>query len=147
MTTIMSYPFSWLDWEAGKITHATWPVIIDTQNRILLHVSSTTEKYQFIGWRLDDTISMRENALARAEEVLWHRAVTLSCNDPLLIFWEIERNGDIEKLLLSHYKAKLNDENNIWDWEWKTLEEIQELANKDMLSSPNVLIAVKHFLK
>lgn len=146
MTTIMSYPYSWLDWENGKITHATGPVIIDIKNRVLLHISSSTWKYQFIWGRLDDSISMRENAINRAEEVLWHREIKLTNNDPLVIFWEIERNWEIEKLLLSHYAAELLDIENIWQWEWKTFEEVQELAQKDMLSSANILIAAKYFL-
>ena len=146
MTTIMSYQYSWLDWEDWKITHATGPVIIDTKNRVLLHISSSTSQYQFIWGKLDDTLSMRENALVRAKKVLWHDQLELTDNDPLIIFWEMERNWEKEKLLLSHYKARLVDENNIWSGEWKTLEEIEALAIANMLSSPNVLIASKYFL-
>jgi hypothetical protein len=144
MTTLFNYPYIWLDESTGTLTHCSGPVVIH-ENKVLLHIWSSTWKYQFIWGRLNDTLSLRENAINTAEEVLWHRDITLEW-EPLSIIWEILRNGNPETIILFHYKAYLADINNIWSWEWKTLEEILNLEKQDMISSKNIIIASKYFL-
>ena len=144
MTEIYNYPYIWLNGTPWTMTHCSWPVIIH-EDKILLHISRSTGKYQFIWGRLDDELSHRENAIIRAEEVLWHRDIILE-HTPLSIIGEIGRNTNTEMLILFHYKAALQNPENIWEWEWKTLPEIEQLAKDDMLSSENVLIASTHFL-
>lgn len=146
MTDIFSYPLNKLDGWNWKITICSGPIIISSQKTILVHISSSTDKYQFIWGRLDDTTSLRENAINRWEEVLWHKNITLSSDDPLCIAWEIERDWESEEVVLFHYEAILKDENEIWEGEWKTLDELEELSKKEMLSSENVLIASRYFL-
>ena len=132
------------DWNQWKITVCSWPVIFDEQWQVLLHVSKSTWKYQFIGGRLDDSLSLRENLFEKSLEVLWHSELEIINDTPLCILWDIQRDGKAEKVLLHHYKSELTSE-KIWSWEWKTLSEIEELSKHDMLSSPNILLAVKHF--
>lgn len=147
MNDIFSYDYIGLDKTDWKITICSGPVIIDQQWKILLHISSSTGKYQFIWGRLNDSESLQQNALSRGAEVLWHQDISLLSREPLCIHGEINRNWQVEKLVLFHYLAKLNDESSIWEAEWKTLEEIEDLQSKDMLSSENILIASKHFLE
>lgn len=71
MSTIFSHPYSDFAGHNGGFTISTGPVIINqTGDTVLLHISSSTHKYQFIGGRLDDSLSFRENALVRAREVV-----------------------------------------------------------------------------
>ena len=71
MSTIFSHPYSDFAGYIGAFTISTGPVIISqTGDTVLLHISSSTHKYQFIGGRLDDSLSFRENALMRAREVV-----------------------------------------------------------------------------
>jgi len=146
MNEIYSYDYTWLDWDDGKITICSGPVIINDEKKVLLHISSSTNKYQFIWGRLNDSESLQENVITRAAEVLWHPWISLVSETPLSIYGEIIRDWVKEKLVLFHYLARLDDENNIWTAEWKTLKEIEELSKNDMLSSNNILIAVKHFI-
>ena len=145
MTEIYNFPYIWLDGSDGTMTLCSWPVIIH-EDKILLHISDSTWKYQFIWGRLNDELSLKENALEKAEEVLWHRHIIL-WDTPLSIVWEIQRDERPETLVLFHYKAALTQLENIWKWEWKTFEEIEVLAKWDMLSSNNVVIASKYFLE
>lgn len=147
MTTFFGYTYSDFSWNTWKITHCSWPVLISKENKILLHISSSTGKYQFIGWRLDDSLSLRENALEKAWEVLSQDNITLCENNPCVIIDEIKREWEVEKLILVHYKAELGNESEIWEAEWKSLEEVYELEKENMLSSPNVVIAAKYFLE
>lgn len=144
MTTLFNYPYIWLDDSRWTLTQCSWPVIIN-EDKVLVHISDSTGKYQFIWGRLSDEFSLKENAIATAEEVLWHRDITLQW-EPLSILWEIQRDWNPETIILFHYKATLADTNNIWKWEWKTLDEILQLEKKDMISSRNIVIASEYFL-
>lgn len=144
MTELYQYPYIWLDETSWTLTHCSGPVIIESW-KILLHISQSTGKYQFIWWRLDDTLSLRENAIVKAEEVLGHRNIVLE-KSPLAIMWEIQRDNTTETLILFHYKATLKNTENIGSWEWKTYEEILELEKQNMISSKNIIIASKYFL-
>ncbi|MDA9129004.1 hypothetical protein N9J72_00825 [Candidatus Gracilibacteria bacterium] len=144
MTDIYNYPYIGLDGAEGVMTLCSGPVVIH-EDKVLLHISDSTGKYQFIGGRLNDKLSMRENALERAEAVLGHRDLILG-DTPLSVIGEIERDGKIETVVLFHYKAVLTDLDHIGAGEWKTLDEIEQLSHENMLSSNNVIIASKHFL-
>ena len=148
MSVIFSHPCSDFSGTSGKITISTGPVIIhSSDNTVLLHISSSTEKYQFIGWRLDDTLSFRENALLRAQEVVGSNQIILSDDTPVILLDIIERNGVEENMLLVHFRASLSDESDIGEAKWFTLDQIYELASQDMISSPNIVICSEHFLK
>jgi hypothetical protein len=147
MNNIFAYNYVGFEGETWKITICSGPVIINSEWKLLLHISSSTKKYQFIWGRLNDSESLQENALSRAKEVLGHSEISLILEAPLCIHWEILRDWKTEKLVLFHYKAKLTDESSIWDAVWKTLSEIKELEKQDMLSSKNVVIASKYFLE
>ena len=147
MTEIFSYSSTDLNESPRKITICSGSIILSSEWRILVHISSSTQKYQFIWWRLDDTTSLRKNAVNRAEEVLWHKNMILSDEDLLCVTWKVDRDWVSEDLILFHYRAKLEDEADIWAAEWKTLEQLEELWGKNMLSSKNVLIASKYFLE
>jgi len=145
MATLFNYPYIWLDESQWTLTHCSGPVVIH-EDKVLVHIWSSTGKYQFIWGRLDDTLSLRENAINTAQEVLWHRDITLEW-EPLAILWEISRDNKPETIILFHYKATLSDVNKVWEWEWKTLEEILQLEKEDMISSKNIVIASKYFLE
>lgn len=71
MSTIFSHPYSDFAGHIGAFTISTGPVIVSQAgDTVLLHISSSTHRYQFIGGRLDDSLSFRENALMRAREVV-----------------------------------------------------------------------------
>jgi hypothetical protein len=143
MTTVFSYPYRNFSEDIGNITISTGPVVVNkNRDKVLLHLSSTTGKYQFIWWRLDDTLSPRDNALIRAREVIATTSISLLENNPLILLDTIIRDGKEEKLLLIHYEATIENEAMIWDAIWMNLEEIQTVE----LSSPNVMIASKFFL-
>ena len=148
MSVFFSHPcsdFSGWEW---KITISTGPVIIHSSwEKVLLHISSSTWKYQFIWWRLDDKFSFRENALIRAQEVVWVNKITLTEDDPTVLLDTIERDGQEENMLLIHFKASIMDEDNICEAKWCTLDQIRDFSNQDMISSPNILICSEHFLK
>ena len=146
MTSIFSYPSKTFMWEDTQITLCSWPVVISHDKKILVHISSSTWKYQFIGGRLDVWLSLLENAYSRASEVLERNNIIISEVPPLCLHWEILREDQKEQLILFHFKASLKDESHTWEAVWKTLEELEELWKADMLSSNNILIASKYFL-
>jgi hypothetical protein len=147
MATIFSHPYSDFSGNTGRFTISTGPVIVNQAgDRILLHVSSSTRKYQFIGGRLDDSLSFRENALMRAREVVWDNPITLTMDDPTILIDTIIRNELEEMILLLHYKAHIKDESDIWETRWLSLTEIEELHDNWNTSSPNILIASRRFL-
>ncbi len=148
MAIIHSYPCTLLDGQEEKITISTGPVIIDTSGeKILLHISTTTGKYQFIGWRLDDTISLRENALIRAREVIGSTLIMLDQVEPLILMGKIDREWREENILLIHYLASITDETQIGDAAWFTMEEIMLLDAENKTSSENIRIASEYFLR
>ncbi len=49
MTTVFSYPYRNFSEDIGNITISTGPVVVNkNRDKVLLHLSSTTGKYQFI---------------------------------------------------------------------------------------------------
>lgn len=110
MVTLFTYASRNLEGVESYITLCSGPVIISQDKKILLHISSSTGKYQFIGGRLDTNISLKENALLRASEVLDAQNIVLEDHEPLSIHGEITRNGKKELLVLFHYKARFKNE-------------------------------------
>lgn len=89
---LYSHPYSRFDGSTGQITIATGPVIVSKdREKVLLHTSTETGKWQFIGGRLDDSESIRSNALARAKEVVGDNVVRLLDLPPLVILDTIDR--------------------------------------------------------
>ncbi len=114
MSTIFSHLYSDFTGHIGAFTISTGPVIVNRDgDRVLLHISSSTNKYQFIGGRLDDSLSFRENALMRAREVVGNNNITLTEEDPTILIDTIVRDGKEEKILLIHYRAHIEDELDI----------------------------------
>ncbi len=147
MSVIYSYPCTTLFWDQEKITLSTGPVIIDKKKeRVLLHLSEDTEKYQFIWGRLDDSLSFRENALTRAQEIVGDNPITLASSDPLILLGSIERAWDDENILLVHYLGTIEREDDIGEARWCTLDEVILLDSENKTSSENVRIASMHFL-
>jgi hypothetical protein len=147
MSIFFSHPYSDFLWNTGLFTISTWPVIISSSwDKILLHISSSTGKYQFIWGRLDDSFSFRENALMRAKEVVWDNQIFLTEDDPTILLDTILRDGISEKILLIHYKAHIENELDIGDAKWFSLSEIENLHISWNTSSPNIIIASRHFL-
>ena len=147
MSTIYSYPYTDFAEQSGKITLSTGPVIVNKEGtKVLLHLSETTHQYQFIGGRYDDTLNFRENALARAQEVIGENKITLSEKDPLILLGEIIREHNEEKIMLVHYLGSIEDEENIGKAQWFTHEEVTILDAENKTSSENVKIATDFFL-
>ena len=141
-------PYTRFDETKGQITIATWPVIVSKDGeRVLLHTSTETQKWQFIGGRLHDDESIRSNALARAREVVGDTVVQLLDLPPLVILDTLERKWVMEDILLMHFKAEIEDESRIGSAAWYTLPEVQDLHDTGQTSSPNVLVATKEFLR
>ena len=134
-----------LEGKAVKFTCATGPVIIK-DNKIMLHRAPSTEKYQFIGGRLDDETSPKQNAINKAKEDL-NVKIKIINDTPLPILGTIERDGKEEQILLIHYLAEVEEEPETKEYEWFTLEQIEDMARNGEVSSPNILIASKYFLR
>jgi ADP-ribose pyrophosphatase YjhB (NUDIX family) len=134
-----------LNGEPTKFTHATGPVII-RDNKIMLHKAPSTEKYQFIGGRLDDGVSPKQNAINKAKQDL-NLEVRIINDTPLPIVGQITRDGKPEQIVLLHYLAEIIEEPENKEYEWFTLEQIEEMTEKGEVSSPNILIASRYFLK
>lgn len=73
--------------------------------------------------------------------------IILNENNPTVLLDTIERDGKKENILLIHFKARIIDEVNIGDARWFTLDQIYDLRDQDIISSPNVLICSEYFLK
>lgn len=130
MTTFLSYPFEDFSGKSGNLTISTGPVIVDsTRSRALLHISSSTGKYQFIGGRLDDAMSLQQSAIIRAREVIGENRITLWDTPPAVLLDTIVRNGVSEQILLIHYGASIQDESTIQNARWCTLAEVEDLPN------------------
>ncbi len=147
MAMIYHLPAKNFSADTERLTVCSGPVVLNKDaTQVLVHIGEETEKYQFIWGRLDSKLSLIENALERANEVLPRENITITDDEPLSVIWEIKRHGHKEAIVLFHFPAQLSDEKNIWEAEWKTLWEIEQLAARDMLASNNVLIAAEHFM-
>ncbi len=149
MTTFFSIPTLDFSGEIHKLTISTGPVVMDhARNKILLHKSSTTLKWQFIWGRYDDSLTFRENALERAREVVGDNMVTLiDTEHPIILLDMIDRWWYEEQILLVHYSATIADEDDTWEAQWFSLDEIVMLDAKNETSSENIKIVSEHFLK
>lgn len=149
MTTFFCIPALDFTGAAAQFTIATGPVIVNTSHdKVLLHKWESTGKWQFIGGRYDDSLTFRENALEKAHEVLWDNTVTLHDTEhPIVILDTIDLRGYEEKTLLVHYQATIQDEGNIGDCAWFSLDEIRMLDAKNETSSENVKMVSEQFLK
>jgi hypothetical protein len=149
MTVFFSIPCSDFSGQNTPLTIATGPVIIDhTHTKILLHKGKSTNTWQFIGWRYDDTLTFRENALFHAKSVVGSD-IQISLDDeehPLILLDTLDQRGYPETVLLIHYRAHINRESDLWDAAWFTLEEIRVLDAKNETSSPNIRIVSEKFL-
>ena len=148
MTTFFCLPTLDFSMRSSQFTIATSPVIINhTNTKIILEKGKSTEKWQCIGGRYEDTVTFRESALAHATEALGKdNTVTLTDAEPILIFDTIDLKGYEEKTLLIHYPASIRDEENIGHAQWWSLEEILLLDAKNETSSPNVRIIAEKLL-
>lgn len=148
MSDIFIYPAKNFKNQDIKISISSGPVIVGEDNRFLLHISSGTGKYQFTGGRLDDSKSLKENAIFRPKEDVGLEVELIENTKPLIIADEIERNGEKEKMVLIHYLAKLVDghEPDLSRCTWFTLDEVKELEKDGRVSSPNILIGCRFFL-
>ena len=149
MIEFFKYPATNFSNEDLITTIATGPVVIDDQKKFLLHISSSTGKYQFIGGRLRDTKSPRENAIDHSLVNLGVKVELVSNKEPLVIIDKIFRDDKEEIVILMHYLAKLKDGSvpTKGEWKWFDFNEIKELERQNSISSPNIGIACEHFLK
>ena len=148
MSIIYSYPCIQLNGVKERITISTGPIIKNKAgNKVLLHLSGTTKKYQFIWGRLDDSLNFRENALTKAREVIGDTTIILSEEDPLILTGMIDRDGNEENILLIHYIGTIENEDAIGEAKWFNLEEVLLLDAENKTSSENVRIASQHFLQ
>ncbi len=112
-----------------------------------MHISKETKKYQFIGGRFDDALNFRENALIRAQEIIWDNPISLSDEAPLVLMGMIERDGNEENIVLIHYLGTIEDETAVGEAKWFTLSEILILDAENKTSSENIRIASTYFLR
>lgn len=150
MTTFFCLPAYDFTGREHQFTIATCPVVIDSSNsKILLHVGTSTTKWQFIGGRYSDESTFRENAITHGKKELGeNNEITLvDPKNPIVLFDVIDLHGYEEESLLIHYKAKISDEENIGKSKWFSLEEILILDAKNQTSSPNVRIVAEKFLQ
>ena len=147
MPNLFSYPAKNFKNEDIKININSGPIIIGEDGRFLLHISTSTGKYQFTGGRLDDNKSPKENAIFRPKEDVGLEVELIENSDPLVIADEIERNGEKEKIILIHYLAKLKNgfKPDLSRCAWFALDEVKELEKNDNVSSPNILIGCQYF--
>lgn len=150
MTTFFCLPAYDFSGREHQFTIATCPVVMDsTGTKILLHIGTSTKKWQFIGGRYSDEATFRENAIAHGEKELGE-GNTLSLVDPenpVVLYDIIDLHGYEEKTLLIHYKAHISDEENTGCAKWFSLDEILILDAKNATSSPNVRIVAEKFLR
>jgi hypothetical protein len=66
---------------------------------------------------------------------------------PLVLIGKVERDGNEENIVLMHYLARIDDERDIHDAKWFSLDEVMILDAENKTSSENVRIASAYFLK
>lgn len=148
MTTFYCLPCSDFAHNTFPFTIATWPVVLSKDGKkILLHKSQSTGKWQFIGGRYNDCMTFRENALHHAELVVWKNTIQLIDEEhPVLLMDEIDLREEEEQVLLIHYKATIENEKNVGEATWFTLDEIKMLDAKEETSSSNIRIVSEKLL-
>lgn len=150
MTTFFCLPASDFSGKEHQFTIATCPVVVDQEGkRILLHIGTSTQKWQFIGGRYSDEMTFRENAILHGKKELGegNEIMLIDPENPIVLYDIIDLHGYEEKTLLIHYKASVSDEENIGKAQWFTLDEILMLDAKNQTSSPNVRIVAEKFLQ
>lgn len=71
MTTFFCLPVYDFTGREHQFTIATCPIVVDkTHSKILLHIGTSTQKWQFIGGRYEDTMTFRENAILHGQKEL-----------------------------------------------------------------------------
>ncbi|GAB0174555.1 MAG: hypothetical protein HHAS10_04340 [Candidatus Altimarinota bacterium] len=148
MTTFYCLPCSDFSHNTFPFTIATGPVVISkNKEKVLLHQSHATGKWQFIGGRYNDHMTFRESALHHGQEVVGNNTITLLDEEhPVLLMDEVDLREEEEQVLLIHYKALIDDESNIGDASWFTLDEVMMLDAKEETSSSNIRIITEKFL-
>lgn len=150
MTTFFCLPAYDFNGEEHQFTIATCPVVIDRENkRILLHIGTSTQKWQFIGGRYSDEMTFRDNAILHGKKELGegNEITLIDPENPVVLYDIIDLHGYEEKTLLIQYLANVSDEENVGRAKWFTLDEILILDAKNETSSPNVRIVAEKFLK
>jgi len=134
-----------LDGTATKVTFAAGPVII-RDGKVLVHRAPSTGKFQFIGGRVDDQKTFAAVAVARAWDDCGVRVRLVG--DPLPILGQVERKGQVEWVVLIHYRAEMINAvpEKSGEYRWCSLEELEMLHKQGDLSSANMVIAAKHFM-
>lgn len=150
MTTFFCLPAFDFTGKEHQFTIATCPVVVDQNSeKILLHMGTSTGRWQFIGGRYEDNATFRENAIAHGQKELGTgNQITLTDpENPVVLYDIIDLHGYEEKTLLIHYRASVSDEENTGKAKWFSLAEIEILDAKNQTSSPNVRIVAEKFLK
>ncbi|NMB56791.1 hypothetical protein GYA19_02530 [Candidatus Beckwithbacteria bacterium] len=101
------YHYKAIDFAKNQITTtiATGPVVINDKKEFLLHISPSTNKYQFAGGRLTDTKSSQENVIFRPWEDMKIKVKLIQGFEPFVVVDEIVRDGQKEIMTLIHYLA------------------------------------------
>lgn len=124
------------------VTVASGPVIIEA-GRVLLDKHGDDNFWKFPGGALRDNVSPRDQALLEARQEL---GLELELEgEPFIIALNREYRGQLEYVILIHYRAKrLNEEikpgPDIKEWAW------HELDNLPTDCAPNIKPAIDHFL-
>ena len=71
MTTFFCLPAFDFTGKEPQFTITTCPVVVDQNSeKILLHMGTSTGRWQFIGGRYEDNATFRENAIAHGQKEL-----------------------------------------------------------------------------
>ena len=150
MTTFFCLPAYDFSGREHQFTIATCPVVVDsTGTKMLLHIGTSTQKWQFIGGRYSDEMTFRDNAILHGKKELGegNEITLIDPENPVVLYDIIDLHGYEEKTLLIQYLAHVSDEENTGRAKWFSLEEILILDAKNETSSPNVRIVAEKFLK
>jgi len=130
-----------------KITIASGPVIFNEAGEVLLHRGHSNGKFQFIGGRISGDISIEQNVIQQAHDALGI-TIAIMNQTPFIVSDMIERDGKSEQLVLIHYAAEITagELDSEDEWGWFSLDKINEMMKNDEISSPNILLASKHFV-
>lgn len=130
-----------------KIIIASGPVIVE-ENKVLLNKHGDTPFYKFCGGKVEDY----------EHDLIWHAqrelkeemGLDMEIIDPNPFFLYTTKEKDSEKIdvILVHFLAKsigqIKPSEDIREWAWVPLLELEALVKKDELA-PNIIPALKHF--